>query len=381
MRILVLIYEYPPVGGGGGMVAQDLSQGFARRGHDVRVLTAHYGDLPHEEDRQGVRIYRVDSLRRSPYRAGLGAMAGYLAAGWAAAQRLVRAERPDLVHVHFAVPTGPLAWALEKQYRLPYVLTAHLGDVPGGVPEKTAGWFRWLDPLTPPIWKRARRVAAVSEFTRQLAHQHYGVEVETILNGVDLSDLDPGEIRLGSPPRILFAGRFMDQKNPLQLVRSLNEVRHLPWQCSMLGDGPLLEATRAEAAALGLAERFEFPGWVSPEAVIDGFRRSDILFMPSLSEGLPVVGVRAIAMGLAVVASDIGGFKDLVQPGVNGSLTPLSAPQDYARALSRLLSDPALLLRSRQASRQHAQRFDLENVVDAYERLFEQALEDERRRP
>jgi glycosyltransferase involved in cell wall biosynthesis len=272
------------------------------------------------------------------------------------------------------VPSGPIAWALSKLYGLPYVLTAHLGDVPGGVPEKTGRWFRWVAPFTPPIWKGARRIAAVSEFTRQLALQRYPVDVRMIPNGVDLTDLDPGPICAGSPPTILFAGRFMPQKNPIQVVRCLNEVRHLPWRCRMLGDGPLLEDVRAEIAALGLQDRFDLPGWVSPDDVTDAFRHSDILFMPSLSEGLPVVGVRAISMGLAVVASDVGGFKDLVQHGCNGHLVDPTQPDGYTLGLRELLTDREVLQRSREASRKHAQMFDLENVVTAYENLFFEAL-------
>jgi glycosyltransferase involved in cell wall biosynthesis len=115
--------------------------------------------------------------------------------------------------------------------------------------------------------------------------------------------------------------------------------------------------------------------------VTAAFRQSDILFMPSLSEGLPVVGVRAIAMGLAVVASDVGGFKDLVLPGVNGQLVDPAQPADYAQALTWLLSDHEALQGAREASRRHAQIFDIENVVTAYEALFEEALHGGERQP
>jgi glycosyltransferase involved in cell wall biosynthesis len=78
MRILVLIHEYPPVGGGGGRVAQDLCQGFVQHGHEVCVLTAQCGDLPAQEDQDGIQIMRINSWRREPFRADLRAMAGYV---------------------------------------------------------------------------------------------------------------------------------------------------------------------------------------------------------------------------------------------------------------------------------------------------------------
>ena len=74
----------------------------------------------------------------------------------------------------------------------PIYLTAHLGDVPGGVPEKTDKWFRWVAPFIPPIWNRAKRVAAVSIFTKNLALQRYPVPIQVIPNGVSTNEFDPG---------------------------------------------------------------------------------------------------------------------------------------------------------------------------------------------
>lgn len=356
------------------MVAQEICQGLAKRGHEVWVLTAHHGSLPLTQNLNGVEVVRVRSGRVSPYQAGLGAMAGFVAAGLLAGQRMVRHSPPDLIHVHFAVPSGPVAWALSRRFQIPYVLTAHLGDVPGGVPEKTSRWFRWIAPLTPPIWKDAAQVTAVSEFTRRLAGQHYPVNIEVIPNGVDLQDLDPGVICAGSPPQIIFAGRFTEQKNPLQVVRTLSRLQDLDWRCLMVGDGMLYAEVEAEIERLGMKERFSLPGWVTPEEVIECFRRSDILFMPSHSEGLPVVGVRALALGLAVTASRVGGFIDLVEDGVNGRLVEPVSPEGYERALRELLVDRLYLQRQREASRLKAQAFDLETVVSAYEELFQRVL-------
>jgi len=345
-----------------------------RSGHEVTVLTAHLKGLPRQENLEGVRVMRILSLRQQSYKAGLVTMAAYVLIGLWAGYHLIRRWHPDVIHVHFAVPAGALAWALSRLTGLPYVLTAHLGDVPGGVPEKTGKWFRWIFPFTRPIWQDAKRVVAVSGFTRGLALRYYRVPIEVIPNGVDLKALDPGELRANVTPRIVFAGRFMEQKNPLALVRVLSQLQDLRWQCVMLGDGLLLEETRREIAARGLADRFTLPGWVTPQEVLDWFRRSDLLFMPSLSEGLPVVGVQALPMGLAVVASRVGGFVDLVKDGGNGSLHEPSDEDGMAESLRRLLSNKRDLLRARKRSRELARKFDLTEVVRAYDELLGEAV-------
>jgi glycosyltransferase involved in cell wall biosynthesis len=374
VRILVLCHEYPPVGGGGGRVAQDLCRGLAELGHEVQVLTAHWGDLPKKETLDGVIIYRLVSGRRLPYKAGLVAMLGYILASFWAGWALVRRWKPDLIHVHFAVPAGAAALAISKLTGVPYVLTAHLGDVPGGVPEKTGRWFRWFAPLIPPIWKQAAQVVAVSNFTRELAMQHYPVDIQVIPNGVSLEELDPGTICLNQPPRIVFAGRFVPQKNPALVVRSLAGVKDLPWTCVMLGDGILRGEVEGEILTLDLEDRFSLPGWVKPEVVIDWYRKSDILIMTSLSEGFPVVGVQAMGMGLALVLSRVGGNLDLVvQDSKGGFLVDLDAgPAGFALAIRSLLENPEKLLAYRQANRAMAQKFDLRTVVKSYDQIFSQ---------
>jgi len=374
MRILVITHEYPLVGGGGGRVAQDLAIGFTRRGHQVRVITAHCGQLPEREEQEGVQIIRLRSARQEMFRASLGAMLAFVPAAFFSAWRMVKKWRPDVVHVHFAVPSGAAAWLLSKFTGVPYVLTIHLGDVPGGVPEKTGRWFRWVYPFTPPIWKKAAAIAAVSSYTRSLALKKYRVPIQVIPNGVDLETLNPGEIQVGTPPRVVFAGRMQPQKNPLLLVRCLAAVSDLPWSCTLLGDGPLLPAVKSEIGRLGLSARFDVPGWVSPEDVIEQFRHSDLLFMPSRSEGMPIVGLHALAMGLALVLSKVGGCVDLIEDEKNGFLLDPDDQSGFEQALHNLLSNPQRLLSFRKASREYAQKFNLKTIVSQYEHLLKEVV-------
>ncbi len=375
MRILTVIYEFPPIGGGGGRAAYDICRELAARGHEVTVLTAYMNGLPREEIKDGIRLVRIPSLRREAFSASFSTMLAYVLAGLWAGLPLIRRFRPEIIHTHFAVPSGALAWTLSVLTGLPYILTAHLGDVPGGVPEKTGRWFRWLEPFTKPIWKRAKKVIAVSEFTRQLALQHYPVDIQVIPNGVDVLNLAPAEIRLNECPRLVFAGRFVPQKNPLAIVKILSRLRDLDWDCSMLGDGPMFEEVKREIEKHDMAERFHLPGWVTPQDVLDQFSKSDILFMPSLSEGLPVVGVQALAKGLAVVASRIGGFMDLVDHEKNGYLIEVQDQSAFAQALRELISKPEILLRFRRTSLEKSRDFDIEKVVDQYQTIFQNMVD------
>lgn len=141
----------------------------------------------------------------------------------------------------------------------------------------------------------------------------------------------------------------------------------------MLGDGPLRPAVQAEIERLGLGERIDLPGWVSTDDVLRAFRASDILFMPSLSEGLPVVGVQAAALGLALVVSRVGGWSDVVDEGRNGFMIDPQDVAGFAAVLRRLLSDPRALQVFRQESRALAAKFDMETIVAQYEQVLAEA--------
>ena len=370
MRILVLVHEFPPIGGGGGRVSEDICRELVKRGHEIKVLTSHIRGLPFEEERDGFQVTRLWSVRTQSYRASFLSMASYVFMGFWAALKLLRHWRPDLIHVHFAVPAGALAWILFRLTGIPYLLTSHLGDVPGGVPEKTKDWFRYVYPFTPSIWKDARWVVVVSKYTKQLAERHYPVPMDVIPNGIDLTLGGREPLVVHTPPRIMFAGRFVPQKNPLQVVEALARLKDLDWECVMLGDGPLLEPVKRSIARHGMQDRFTLPGWVTPEDVIQWFGTGDILFMPSLSEGLPVVGVQALVRGLAVVASRVGGFLDLVDEGRNGYLFPSDDEDSMVEVLRSFLTDHAKLLEARQHSLRVVTRFDIVAIADAYEKIL-----------
>jgi len=369
MRLLVLSHEFPPIGGGGGRVAQDLACGLAARGHQVTILSAAMDGLPAEETVGGARLIRLPAQRKNAFAASLAEMANFDRLAVTRGLALLRQWRPDVIHAHFAVPAGAAAFLLSRLSGVPYVLTAHLGDVPGAVPEKTEAWFRLLSPLTPPIWNNAARVIAVSEFTRALAQKHYRAPMTVIPNGVDFAALPPRE-PAREIPRIVFAGRFVETKNPGHLVQALTRLSSLPWQATLLGDGPLLEAVRRQVAESGLAGRFSLPGWVTPAQVLDEFSRSDVLALPSRAEGLSVVGVQALALGLALVLGAAGGNLELVQDGQNGFLFPPGDVDALTDALRRLLTDPAALKSAQRRSRALAQKFDLNAIVTQYEAVL-----------
>jgi glycosyltransferase involved in cell wall biosynthesis len=375
VKILVLNYEYPPVGGGGGRACADLCRELVSRGHEIRVITSHAVGLPYEEEIDGYLVIRTPTGRKDYSIASFVSMTRFVLSGFLPGRRQIRNWKPDVLHVHFAVPTGVLGWLLSNLTDVPYVLTAHLGDVPGGVPSKTERWFRYLLPFTPPIWKKASTVIAVSRFTKSLAHKHYDVPIEVIPNGTRLihKENDPSDVIIHDPPVVAFAGRFQPQKNLSVLVDSLANLRDLKWRCWLIGDGPQRQYLEDLIERRDLRERFQVTGWIDSDEVLDLLGESDILAMPSLSEGLPVVGIHALAQGTAIVANEAGGLVDLVEDGVNGRLCRIGDEVCFQDGLRWCLENGDRLRRLKQASRTIAERFDIARIAVRYESVFQEA--------
>ena len=374
MNILVLIHEFPPIGGGGGPIARDLSLQWVRAGHQVRVVTARFGDLPSFENLDGVEIVRLDCHRTESFRAKMKAMIGYITAASKYCLFDCKDFQPDLIHVHFAVPNGPAAMIASNKMKVPYVITAHLGDIPGASPEKTKKWFSYIQPFTPPIWKKAARVIAVSEYSRRMALKSYNVPIDVIPNGIDYEKIKNESIDPHKTPQIVFAGRFVPQKNLKQIIRTMEAVKDLNWHAVLIGDGQDKEELQSMVSSSGLDGKIDFPGWKKPEEVIEIFHKSDILFMPSLSEGLPVTGIQGMASGLALLLSNAGGNPEIISEGKNGFVHDPNDTEGFAKDLRMLLTSPDRLMEMRKNSLELAAAFDIRKTAEAYLNVFEEVL-------
>lgn len=373
MKVLVLCYEYPPLGGGGGRVAKTVAEALVARGHEVRVQTAALGWRSIREAIGGVEVFRTASGRRAPERCALHEMAAYCLTSFLPALRHVREWQPEVIHAHFVLPTGLLAWAVHRLTGVPYVLTAHLGDVPGGAPGQTEGLFRVVTPFARLVWSEAAGHTAVSAWVCELATRAFHRKPEIILNGIQLGENAPQHDTTRTTRHLVFVGRLNPQKCPLFLIDVLRQLPSRDWRLTVVGDGELMPELRERVSSAGLAERVRLTGWLDGPAVERVLQDADIFLLPSTFEGLPVAATEALKHGLALLVSDIPGLHDVVDDGVNGFRLPPGDAALWAEKIGSLLGQPSRLAAMQQASWEKVQTFDLRHRAAQYDALLSRA--------
>jgi len=341
MKILLVNYEFPPLGGGAGNATCHLAAGLAQLGDEVKVLTMAYNDLPVSEWCDGYEIVRAPARRARPDRCTPFEMTTFMLGGMFTAMKLSRSWRPDVTLAFFSIPGAPVAWALKVVTGIPYIVSLRGGDVPGFLPEDLKGYHRFTTPLIRFLWKRAACVTANGTWLADLARRcDPGVSVEVIPNGVDTVSYQPGEAQSEGPPRLLFVGRLARQKGVDVLLDAMVRPEiGLEVVLDIVGDGSERANLEAQAACLGLHERVVFHSWLRDKELRKRYQAAHAFVLPSRDEGLSNALLEAVASGLPVVATRAGSSVDALRDGHTGFMVDVEDSTSLAEKLGDLLSD------------------------------------------
>jgi glycogen synthase len=387
MRILVLNYEYPPLGGGAGVATAALAHGLVERGIEVDVVTSSVGEgaerrqgtRSHDfQEQGGLRLYRVRSRRVGVHEAGMAGAASYLWHALPLVRQLIRNNHYDAVHVFFSLPTGALLpWA--GIGTTPVVVSLRGSDVPGYDPYNISmqRMHRLLAPLTRWIWRRANRVVAVCNSLGQLTeHTCPGLKYSVIPNGVDLALFHPAAERTRpaakAPIRCLAVARLVERKGLGELIRAFASLPRGRFELEIVGEGPDGQVLRELAANLGVGREIHFTGPLDRARVAERYRAADLFTLPSYAEAFGNVFAEAMASGLPIVGSTVGGIPELVEHGVNGLLVDPGQPLALARAIQYLAQDSELrqLMAARNRAKAEA-TLEWSQVTSRYLAIYE----------
>lgn len=366
MRILSITYEYPPIGGGGSVVAAALNEAFVAEGDTVEVVTSAMEGLEREGEVGGVGIHRTACLRKVRHYTTTPEMLTTLWPAYRRAAELIERGRPDILHTHFVFPSGVIAWLLSRRYGIPYVVTAHGSDIPHYNPDR----FRRLHILLRPFWRRIVRDAALvvspSEFLAGLIRRQIDVPISVIPNGFASAWQTP------RPKRnlVLVVSRLFPRKGVQYFLEAVKELGG-DWEFVVAGDGPYLDALRRQAARLDAPVRFV--GFVEKPALYELYQEARILVFPSLRDNFPMVLLEAMEAGCAVITTDAEGCAEVV--GNAGIVVESGNSLQINIALRKLMAEPALCTEYSCRARERVELFRWPIIGARYRQAFRSVLQ------
>jgi glycosyltransferase involved in cell wall biosynthesis len=371
--VAILTSLFPPSVGGIQTQTLALARGLAELGTEVHVVTRPATGYPPRKEDGGVTVHRAGLARGGP-----AATLAYVAL----AARTVAALGPrvDVLHAHQLLSPASAALVAWRLRRTPFVVTAHasgaVGDVASLARQGPLGRARLLA-----LRRHAAAFVAVSGPIRdELSRAGIPADrIRSIPNGVDtrrFSVPDEPERRrlrrmLGLPPvpLVVYAGRLSHEKGVDQLIDGWAEARRLGClgAVCIVGDGPERDALHRRARDHGVLGAVRLVG--ATDDVVPWLRAADAFALPSRQEGLSVALLEAMACGLAVVATAVGGTPDAV--GDAALLVPPGNPRALAEALRSVLDEPGRARALGEAARRRAvERFGILEVARRHLDLY-----------
>ena len=351
---VAIVLPYFGSGGADKMVAQ-LAAGMDGRNYHVEVFCV-YGEpqdnhLEKMVQNSGVYIHFIRKKK------------GFSVSAMVRLYQKLKTFDPDVVHTHLYACLYAFPWPLLR--RKPFLHTFHLP------PELENRRFlrRIISKVL--IGMKVMSPVAISHQNQKFLAQYYGLPetaISVVCNPVELAKFDNLKPRTNDGFTFITAGRFSAQKNQKLMLRAFAEFLGKGHDANlvMLGKGEEEENLKALARELGISERINFAGFVVN--VEDYLNNADVFLLSSDFEALPLALLEAMAAGLPIISTDVGGVRDIVTD--NGLLTSAGELTGMVQAMEKLYLDRELRLEMAGASRKNVRAYDVTNTVAGYSELY-----------
>lgn len=365
-RLLILNYEYPPLGGGAANANWFLLQELMHYSEiEIELVTSSTSSFRIEEQRN-IKIHYLDiNKSEGLHKQSIRELLTYSLRAYTYVKKLLETTDFDLIHSYFGIPCGYIANKLNK----PYIVSLRGSDVPFHSKK-----FYWLDLLffarmnKQTVWKQAEFVVANSD---GLANEVYAIapnqQVELIPNGVDTQYFHPKR-KQNAVLEIISVSRITKHKGYRYLLEALADLSN--YHLTLVGDGP--DSVELKRIAKQKGVNITFTGRLEKEEVLACLQRSDVFVLPSLNEGMSNAVMEAMAVGLSVVMTNVGGATELIKE--NGFVVKKESVSDLREALTRYQNDDELLKKHSENSRKQAEIMSWENAAKAYVYLYDKIL-------
>jgi glycosyltransferase involved in cell wall biosynthesis len=338
VHVCMIAREFPPDSRGIGYYVYNLSKGLIKKGHKVSVITRGSPRRVEQEVVDGIDVFKATFFPLYPFHLSIHKLF---------VNPLMNSLQPDIVHLH-----SPLTPSIKTS--LPVITTVHTAMKVDSRYHEVVDAFSlaekiqsmYFSPYTESqLLRLSDKVTAVSPAVANELST-YGMDsrkIQIVWNGVDEKTFSPTNKRK-SEKYVLYTGGLRARKGLFDLIKSAAIVKKSVPDIKFLlcGRGPLLQKLTEQVQSLGLEKQIIFLGLINREKLIQTYQNATIQVVPSIYEGLPTVLLEGMSCGLPIIATDIGGSRDLIIHNENGLLVPPKSSADMAQRIVELWNDDAL---------------------------------------
>jgi glycosyltransferase involved in cell wall biosynthesis len=381
MRILILNYEFPPLGGGAGRATLNIAKELVKQGHQVDIITSKYNDHTPRKDSKAT-IYSVNTHRKSIHDVGLLAIVEYLVKGWFIYRKLVKKNDYDAIHAFFSIPTGIITYLGKKLYGKKYIVSLRGSDVPGYDPDMFPILQKMLIGLNRKIWKNAETVVANSNGLKKIAEQTEKMRFGVIHNAANTDLFKPAnKKKQGKTLRLVTVCRILKRKGLQHVIQALKQIEQEDITLDIYGTGEYEEELKELVKEKQLQRKVLFHGFKPSKEIAKKLNEADVFIHPSLTEAFGMVFAEAMACGLPIIATRVGGIPEIVEDGKNGFLVKPGDVQGLKKAIQKLKGNPTLMKQmGKDSLKKVKERFSWEKVAQAYLKEYQKANQGKRSR-
>lgn len=378
MNILMINYEYSPLGGGGGVFNKQLAEALAER-NAITVVTTRFGDQKKREIVNGVELMRVlVPLRRDCNEASLTSMLGFFPSSLWAGMKLLQRRHFDIIHSMFAIPSAPSAQLLATLYKKPHILSILGGDIYDPSKCLSPHQTPMLHQTVQQVLNAADCVVSLSTDIQRRARSFYRVNrpIDVIHLGIPKPGFEPAQRKaygLGEEDIVLITvGRLVARKCVGTLIDILHDLADSRVKLLVIGDGPEKEKLVKLGDDLELNNHLFFMSNVSDKEKFALLNLSDIYVSASSHEGFGIVFLEAMSAGLPVACFDNGGQSDFLTDGQTGALVPYGRQDLLTAGIQRLMNDMDHRQRISAFNSRYINQFYIETCARRYEAHYQE---------
>ena len=324
MKILILNYEYPPLGGGAGVVSKYQAEGLCALGHDVTVLTAWFKGEQEDTQNGNLRIIKLKSKREYIHKSNFTNWLSWIIKSKKFLKTHLKDNNYEYCLAHFALPGGEVARYIKRKFKIPYSVISHGQDIPWFFPRQMFKYhlitYFWIKR----ICLDAERIILLTEQMKKNADSFMGkyqAKNQVVPNGCDTGIFKPDYSKRDKLLKILYIGRLVSQKDPftfLKAIKILADKKNFHFKVNILGDGPLLNKMKRFCLKNNLNDFVEFKGWINKEEMLNEYQSSHIQVISSKAEAMSMSALEALSAGIYLISTPVSGNTDMITPGVNG---------------------------------------------------------------